>query len=179
MLELFKMICNSKYVDSAKIFDILNDPNGTPLTKIFDEDFLKTVLSDHSERKFCLETLKVVLWHICKNNFNQAFHRIKESISQDEFLNIIMLEDDDLNNSSMMAAKEASDMVLMSLLTTLVYSTDDMDTKDKYLHHKNKSEETLLKIIISHGDTLSTHRDVIIKVSFIYFSFSFLSHNLS
>ena len=97
---------------------------------------------------------------------------------QDEFLSIIMLKDDELNNSSMMAAKEASDMVLMSLLTTLVYSTDDMDTKDEYLHHKNKSEETLLKIIISHGDTLSTHQDVIIKVSFIYLSFSFLSHNL-
>ena len=78
----------------------------------------------------------------------------------------------------MMAAKEASDMVLMSLLTTLVYSTDDMTTKGEFLHHKNKSEETLLKIIISHGDTLSTHRDVIIKVSFIYLSFSFLSHNL-
>ena len=89
-----------------------------------------------------------------------------------------MIDHDGCNNSSMMAAKEASDMVLMSLLTTLVYSTDDMTTKGEFLHHKNKSEETLLKIIISHGDTLSTHRDVIIKVSFIYLSFSFLSHNL-
>ena len=77
------------------------------------------------------------------------------------------IDHDGCNNSSMMAAKEASDMVLMSLLTTLVYSTDDMTTKGEFLHHKNKSEETLLKIIISHGDTLSTHRDVIIKVSFI------------
>ena len=70
----------------------------------------------------------------------------------------------------MMAAKEASDMVLMSLLSTLVYSTDDMDTKNEYLHHKNKSGDTLLNIIISHGDTLSMHREVMIKVCFIYFT---------
>ena len=175
MFELFNMICNSKHVDSAEIFDILNNFNATPLTKIFDEDFLKTVLSDHSERKFCRETLKVVLWHICKNNFNQAFHRIKESMPQDEFLRIIMLKDDDWNNSSMIAAKEASDMVLMSLLSSLVYSIDDMDTKHEYLHHKNKSGDTLLKIIISHGDTLSMHREVMIKVCFIYTSYSSLS----
>ena len=93
---------------------------------------------------------------------------------QEEFLKIIMLKDDDWNNSSMIAAKEASDMVLMSLLSSLVYSTDDMDTKHEYLHHKNKSGDTLLKIIISHGDTLSMHREVMIKVCFIYTSFSSL-----
>ena len=81
----------------------------------------------------------------------------------------------DCNNSSMMAAKEASDMVLMSLLSTLVYSTNKMEAKNEYIHHKNKSGDTLLKIIISHGDTLSMHREVMIKVCFIYTSFSSLS----
>ena len=95
MFELFKMICSSNHVDSAKVFDILDDSNTTPLKKITDEAFLKEVLSEHSEKKLCLETLKVVLWHICKNNFNQAFHCIKESMAQDDFLNIIMLNDDD------------------------------------------------------------------------------------
>ena len=90
MFELFKMICSSNHLDSADVFDILDDPNATPLKKIIDEAFLKEVLSEHSEKKFCLETLKVVFWHICKKNFHQAFHSIKESMSQDEFLNIIM-----------------------------------------------------------------------------------------
>ena len=175
MFELFKMICSSKHVDSSKIFKILDDSNTTPLKQIFNEAFLKAVLSEHLEKKFSPETLKVVLWHnICKKNFNQAFHCIKESMPQDEFLKIIMLKDDDWNNSSMIAAKEASDMVLMSLLSSLVYSTDDMDTKHEYLHHKNKSGDTLLKIIISHGDTLSMHREVMIKVCFIYTGFSSL-----
>ena len=174
MFELFKMICNSKHVDSAKIFDILDDSKTTPLKQIFNEDFLVEVLSEHSEKKFCTETRKIVLWHICKKNFNEALHCIKESMPQEEFLKIIMLKDDELNNSSMMAAKEASDMVLMSLLSTLVYSTNKMEAKNEYIHHKNKSGDTLLKIIISHGDTLSMHREVMIKVCFIYTSFSSL-----
>ena len=175
MFELFNMICSSKHVDSAKVFDILNDTASTPLIQILNEDFLKKVLSNHSGRKFCLATQKIVLWHICKNNFNEAFHHIKESIPQDEFLNIIMLADNDYNNSSMIAAKEASDMVLMSLLSILVYSMDDMETKNGFIHHQNKSGDTLLSLIISHGDTLSMHRDVMIKVCFIYTSFNFIS----
>ena len=175
MFELFKMICSSNHVDSAKIFDILDDSKTTPLKQIFNEDFLVEVLSEHSEKKFCTETRKIVLWHICKKNFNEALHCIKESMPQEDFLKIIMLKDDELNNSSMMAAKEASDMVLMSLLSTLVYSTNKMEAKNEYIHHKNKSGDTLLKIIISHGDTLSMHREVMIKVCFIYTSFSSLS----
>ena len=174
MFELFKIICSSKHVDSANVFDILNDSNSTPLIQIFNEDFLTSILFEHSEKKFCFETRKIVLWHICKKNFNEALHCIKESMLQEDFLKIIMLKDDELNNSSMMAAKEASDMVLMSLLSTLVYSTNKMEAKNEYIHHKNKSGDTLLKIIISHGDTLSMHREVMIKVCFIYASFSSL-----
>ena len=170
MLELFQMVCHSKHVDAAKIFDILNDSSTTPLIQMFSEDFLTEVLFEHSVKTFCIETLKIVLWHICKKNFNEALHCIKESLPQDEFLKIIMLKDDELNNSSMMAAKEASDMVLMSLLSTLVYSTNKLEAKNEYIHHKNKSGDTLLKIIISHGDTLSMHREVMIKVCFIYFT---------
>ena len=173
MFGFFKMICESSYV--FNVFDIFNDPITTPLIQIFNEDFLTEVLRDHSKEKFCLETRKIVLWHICKNNFNNAFHCIKESMPREDFLVIIKLKDDDLNNSSMIAAKEASDMVLMSLLSTLVYSTNKREDKDEYIHHKNKWGDTLLKIIISHGDTLSMHRDVMIKVCFTYNSFIFLA----
>ena len=175
MFELFSMICSSKYVDDTKLFDIFDDSNSTPLVQIFDEAFLKTVLSQHLEKKFKLETQKIVLWHVCKNNFDEVFHFVKESMPQEEFLVIIKLTDDDSNNCSMIAAKEASDMVLMSLLSTLVYSTNKREDKDEFIHHKNKWGDTLLKIIISHGDTLSMHREVMIKVCFIYNSFSFLS----
>ena len=174
MFELFSMICGSKYVDDTKIFNIFDDSNSTPLKQIFDEAFLKTVLSQHLERKFCLETQKIVLWHVCTNNFNEAFHFIKESMPQEDFLKIIMLEDDDSNNASMMAAKEASDMVLMSLLSLLVYATDDMTIKCKYLHHKNETGDTLLKLILLHGDTLSMHREVVIKVCFNYTTFNLI-----
>ena len=175
MFELFKMVCSSKQVDSAEIFDILDDSKTTPLIQIFNEDFMKAVLSEHLKKKFCTETLKLVIWQICKRNFNQALHCIKESMPQEEFLKIIMLKDDEWNNSSMIAAKVASDMVLISLMSSVVFSTDDIDIKNEYLHHKNKSKDTLLKIIISHGDTLSMHREVIIKVCFIYIRFSSLS----
>ena len=137
--------------------------------------FINNITSLNQLKTFCTETLKIVLWHICKKNFNEALHCIKESLPQEDFLKIIMLKDDELNNSSMMAAKEASDMVLMSLLSTLVYSTNKMEAKNEYIHHKNKSGDTLLKIIISHGDTLSMHQEVMIKVCFIYTSFSSLS----
>ena len=95
MLELFKIICSSKHVDKAKIFDILDNSKTTPLIRIFDEDFLIAVLLEYSEKIFCLETRKIVLWHICKKNFNKALHCIKESMPQDEFLKIIMLNDDE------------------------------------------------------------------------------------
>ena len=108
MFEFFKMICRSNYV--FNVFDIFNDPISTPLIQIFNEDFLTEVLIEHSKKKFCLETRKIVLWHICKQNFNNAFHCIKESMPRDEFLVIINLTDNDENNSSMIAAKEASDM---------------------------------------------------------------------
>ena len=85
-----------------------------------------------------------------------------------DLLLIIMLTDDDGNNSSMIAAKVASDMVLMSLLSMMVYSTNDMKVKNEFIHHKNKSGDTLLNLIMSHGDTLSMHREVVIKVCFIY-----------
>ena len=173
MFEFCKMIYRSNYV--FNVFDIFNDPISTPLIQIFNEDFLTEVLIEHSKKEFCLETRKIVLWHICKQNFNNALHCIKESMPLEDFLVIIKLTDDDLNNSSMIAAKEASDMVLMSLLSTLVYSTNKMEDKDEFIHHKNKWGDTLLKIIISHGDTLSMHREVMIKVCFIYNTFSFLS----
>ena len=166
MFELFSMICSSEYVDDTKIFNIFDDSNSSPLVQIFDEAFLKTVLSQYLERKFSLATRKIVLWHVCKNNFDEVFHFVKESMPQEEFLKIIMLEDDDSNNASMMAAKEASDMVLMSLLSLLVYAPDDI--KSKYLHHKNMAGDTLLKLILLHGDTLSMHREVVIKVCFNY-----------
>ena len=95
MLELFKIICSSKHVDKAKIFDILDNSKTTPLIRIFDEDFLIAVLLEYSEKIFCLETRKIVLWHICKKNFNKALHSVKESMPQDEFLKIIMLNDDE------------------------------------------------------------------------------------
>ena len=107
MFELFSMICCSEYVDDTKLFDIFDDSNSTPLVQIFDEAFLKTVLSQYLERKFCLETRKIVLWHVCTNNFNEVFHFVKESMPQEEFLKIIMLNDNDSNNASMIAAKEA------------------------------------------------------------------------
>ena len=64
---------------------------------------------------------------------------------QNDFLKIIMEQDYAGNNSLMIAAKAASDMILMSLLSTMVCSTDDMKVNDEWIHHKNKSEDTLLK----------------------------------
>ena len=167
MHDLFIAISRSDCFDPEKIFYIFNDPSSTPLKKIFDEAFLKTVLlkyssSQYSWGDFSRETQKIVLWHACKKDFNEVFQFIKESMPQHEFLEIIMIQDDDSNNSSMIAAKEASEMVLNSLLSTLAYSTD-CDMKNEYIHLKNKSGDTLLKLIISHGETLSMHREVMIK----------------
>ena len=170
MYDLANHICNSKYLDSARVFDIFNDVDSTPLTQILDEAFLKTILKKYSWNVFFPEIQKTVLWHICISNFNEVFHFIKESMPQDKFLKVVMIQDKDGNNSSMIAAKVASDMVLMSLLSTLVYSTDDMKIKNEFIHHKNKSGDTLLNMIMSHGDTLSMHREVVIKVCFIYSS---------
>lgn len=166
--DLVNIICSSKYLDSARVFDIFNDVDSTPLTQILDESFLTAILSKYSIARFSSETLKNVLWHICKKNFNEAFHFIKESMLLKNLLSIIMLTDDDDNNSLMMAAKVASDMVLMSLLSMMEYSTNDMKIKNEFIHHKNKSGDTLLNLIMSHGDTLSMHREVVIKVCFIY-----------
>ena len=171
MYDLVNVICSSKYLDSAKVFDIFNDVDSTPLIQILDEAFLKTMLKKYSWNVFFPEIQKAVLWHICISNFNEVFHFIKESMPQDKFLKVVMIQDDEGNNSSMIAAKVASDMVLMSLLSTLVYSTDDMKIKNEFIHHKNKSGDTLLNMIMSHGDTLSMHREVVIKVCFIYSGF--------
>ena len=174
LYDLVNIICSSKYLDPAKIFDIFNDVDSTPLIQILDEAFLKTILKKYSWNVFFPEIQKTVLWHICMYNFNEVFHLIKESMPQDKFLKVVMIQDAAGNNSSMIAAKVASDMVLMSLLSTLVYSTDDMKIKNEFIHHKNKSGDTLLNMIMSHGDTLSMHREVVIKVCFIYSSLFFV-----
>ena len=56
---------------------------------------------------------------------------------QVDFLNIVMERDDNGNNSFMIAANAECGLVLMSLLSSSVCSTDVMKIKDECLHQEN------------------------------------------
>ena len=163
MFNLATVICFKKSLDSEELFGIFNDPESTPLKEIQDETFMVLFLKKYEWTEFCNETQRNVLWHVCKKNFNEAFYHIKESILQIDFLKIIMERDINGNNSFMIAANAESGLVLMSLLSSSVCSTDDMKIKNECLHQDNNSGDTLLKLIMSHGDKMSVHREILIE----------------
>ena len=51
----------------------------------------------------------------------------------------------------------------MSLLSSSVCPTDEMKIKNECLHQENNSGDTLLKLIMSHGDKMSVHREILIE----------------
>ena len=161
---LFEKICFSENVDRAELKDVLNSVK-TPLKTIksqFEDLFQKLlVFVDWTILDF--DCQKVILWHVCKNNFNNAFHFMRKGMELKKFLDFIMLEDEDGNNASMLAAMNASDMVLMSLMSIITYSTNDNELMNRYLHDANKKGESLLKLVTSHESSLSIHRDILIK----------------
>ena len=164
--ELFEKICFSENIQKEDIKIILNSTK-TPLQTIkcnFEDllqklqDFIDwAILEDFSDCQ------KMILWHVCKNNFNNVFHFIKGRMKHKKFLDFIMVEDENGNNASMLAAMNSSDMVLMSLMSIITYGTNDNELMDRYLHGTNNKGESLLKLVISHELSLSIQRDILIK----------------
>ena len=126
------------------------------------EKLLKSLLEKHTWNVWEIEHKKEMFWHVCKNEFTEVFHLIKHSIPHEDFIELIMYEDGHGDNGSMLAAKYASTSVLMSLLS-IIFGSDSPSLMDKYLHHENKSRETLLKLVLSHESTMSIQRDILIK----------------
>ena len=63
----------------------------------------------------------------------------------------------------MIAALKSNDKTLMSILS-IIYGSNDLDLIGKFLHQKNKKEETILKIVIAHDSDLSIHCELLNKM---------------
>ena len=66
----------------------------------------------------------------------------------------------------MIAALNSNDTVLMSILSIVYGSNDSKESifMDKFLHHKNDGNETIMKLVIAQGSDFSIHCDLLNKM---------------
>ena len=63
----------------------------------------------------------------------------------------------------MIAALQSNDTILMSILS-IIYVSNDNDVIDKFLHHKNDANKSILKLVIAQGSRLSIHCELLNKM---------------
>ena len=161
--ELLKDICTNNNLHLANLEEILMSES-TPLVTIQNEDLMRSIMEiSPMWERMTEQAQKVIFHHICRKGFNNMFHIIKSYTRFLPFLKLVMTTDAKNNNSAMIAAIESNDILLLSILST-IYGSNDDDAIDQVLHHKNKSEETLMKLILSHDPKLDVHCRLLNKI---------------
>jgi hypothetical protein len=127
------------------------------LTLRHTEDFILTNLAQIQFEDIQDANVITLFQLACSQKFNQVLAKVLANY-KDNFDLMLSQHERDGNNALMEAAISKSEEILFSLIG-FVSISDQTDTYlGKVLHQKNDKEQTVLKIITSHGQDLQFYQ---------------------
>ena len=146
-----------------KAVNQLTDDGRFILTLIKTEDLLLKVLKQIKFEDIQNVNMIKLFQHICSQNFNKVVAKVFAHYNDKhtEYFELMLFPNEkDGNNALMEAAISESKGVLLSLLGFFSISSQANKYLDKVLHLENKKNQTVLKIITSHGQEIQFYQVV-------------------